>query len=373
MPSRAILPAIIALAAQVAIGCAPASASADGFERGLPCRYTGSGGISPPKVYFTTVPGRAYTPPVGRFTDSEHQPAGNFSATVNWGDGTTSPGAVKVEESCSGVYEASAPSHTYSTPGTYSFSYTIHDASTGLDHSVGVETFYVPTALPTPILGSTLPVVQAKIGTTWSGVVGEFQMNIGNGIPTSAYSASIEWGDGQTSPGVIANAPIFPRFTVSGSHTYARALSAAIKVSVSGVIETGNWATTNVVATPPPPMFVGQPILAAIPSVKKSTEHLIVLRLDRPLPKTKSGRILASLSGFGATGSLASFGLHRSRHCYAAGVTISRGRRSAAHHSYPFTLSIQGPPVATIHAHATQRRYFNYVSMLHDAVKRLAC
>lgn len=262
---------ILALAAQLAIAVVPVSASGDGFGKGAPCRMYAMAALVAPRVDFTTVAGRPYTPPMGEFTDSEEPPAGNFSATANWGDGTTSPGSVKLQEGCNTAYEASAPSHTYSTPGTYSFSYTIHDASTGLDH----------------------------------------------------------------------------------------------------IVDRG---TVNVIASPPPKFkLVGQPILATIPSVKGSTAYELVFRLDRPLPRTKSGRIVASLSGYGVAGSLAGFGPHKRHACYAAEITPPEGRAPKPHRRYPFALDIQAATSAKTSGHAVLHRYFNFVSMLTGATKKLAC
>jgi hypothetical protein len=137
---RLFLLVLLALTAMVPI-YAPSAASADGFGIGNPCHYSLPGAIQAPKAYFTTIPGTPYTPPTDEFTDSENPPIDSFSATANWGDGATSPAAVRTPTGCSG-YEAYAPAHTYLAPGTYSFSYTIHDARTGIDHTVGSETFY---------------------------------------------------------------------------------------------------------------------------------------------------------------------------------------------------------------------------------------
>jgi PKD repeat protein len=276
IPSRTAVIVTLAVAAQVAIDVAPISASADGFGKGLPCRMYASAALVAPTVDFTAVAGRPYTPPMGEFTDGETWPAGNFSATANWGDGATSPGSVRLQEGCKTTYEASAPSHIYSTPGTYSFSYTIHDASTGLDHIVDRGTV-----------------------------------------------------------NVVASPP----------------------------------------QSPPPPKFklVGQPILAAIPSVKRSTAYEIIFRLDQPLPRTKSGRILASLSGYGIAGSLASFGPHKSHSCYAAGITPPKGHTPRPHRRYPFAIGIEAAMSVKVSGHAVLHRYFNFVSMLTSASKKLAC
>jgi hypothetical protein len=263
-PGKVLMTAVLAIFAGT---CGMSiSAWADGFEQGPACKYAGTKGLSPQKVYFTTVPGRSYTPDVHEFTDSEKEPASNFEVTVNWGDGTSSPATVSGE----GCYEVTAPSHTYSAPGTYAFSETVRDAHTGLEHTVGSEPFYVLSVLPAPAFASPVPTLQITAGLPWSGVLGEFKLNLLSQEPLSAYTASIEWGDGESSPGAISS-PSFETLAVSGSHTYMGALSGPIDVKLSGGIETGSWTVADVQVRPKAPpieavtfKLTRQPILAAV-------------------------------------------------------------------------------------------------------------
>jgi hypothetical protein len=65
--------------------------------------------------------------PVATFThEGAPEPASNFSATINWGDGTTSAGTV----SLSGTTYSVAGSHTYLDEGSFSVTVTIIDGST---------------------------------------------------------------------------------------------------------------------------------------------------------------------------------------------------------------------------------------------------
>lgn len=306
------------------------------------------------------------------FTDTEKEPASNFSVTANWGDGTSSPATVSGE----GCYEVSAPSHTYATPATYSFTETVHDAKTGLEHTVGGEEFYVLSALPGHTTPSPLPVIDATVGVPWSGVVGEFGLNFW--VPLSGDAATIDWGDGQSSPGTIT-APVFGAFLVSGGHTYTHAMSSSIKVSVSAEIETGTWTTDELlVKTPPvvkPPLeFVRHPILAAIPSVGKTKVYELVFRVNQPLPAKSPGNIAASLSAFGHTlGSIASFGPHKSHDCYAAGVKPQARKKPRPGRGYPFSLSLSGETGAKASARMLTRDYSDFDSMLAATAKRLGC
>ncbi len=375
---QARVPALITvlLAAQVALACVPATSAADGFEQGVRCgAYIAPGAIKPPNVYPTLVPGTPYNPGTSLFTDSESEPASNFSATANWGDATTSPATVQEVEGCPEEYKVSAPSHTYLATGTYSFSYAVHDAHTGLEHTIGSEPFHVVSALPAPILGASPRVIDATVEVPWSGVVGEFDRAPSLGLVPVMTTWSIEWGDGQVSPGTASELPL-GKLALSGSHTYSWPLSGAIKVSVSGGIEMGTWAIASVIVAEVPSRFhfVGQPILAAIPSVKGASAYQIIFRLNQPLPRTKSGRIRASLNSHGVASSIAAFDSRRTRACYAARSSSLAEHSAQARRRYPFALTIRGLASNTkTDGQAIVRTYPNLGSMRSGAAKQLGC
>lgn len=361
------------VATQLTIACAPATSAADGFEKGARCEGEGPGAILPSKVYPTVVSGTPGKPDAVIFTDSEEEPASDFSATVNWGDGTTSPATVRENERCSDEYEVSAPSHTYMAPGTYSVFYTVRDANTGLEHTFGSEPYFVLSALPAPISGASPLVIHATVGVPWSGAVGEFELPSRQLLPISAHTWSIEWGDGQVSPGTVSE-PTIGKLAVTGSHTYSRPLSGAVKVRVSGGIETGTWTTANVLVPERPFKFVGQPILAVIPSINGGTGYEIVFRLNRPLPQTKSGHIRASLSSHAIASSIVAFDLRKTPVCYAARSDALATRSSQAGRRYPFALTIRGLAGNTkTDGQAIERTYTNLGSMRGGASEQLGC
>jgi hypothetical protein len=370
---------ILMVAGQAAIGSSTDAAAADGF--GGPCASIAPGAMLPPPVYFTTATAAPYVPRGVEFTDTETLPLSNFSATAHWGDETTT--AATVGKKSSGCFEATAPSHTYASPGAYSFSYTVHDAHTGLDHTIGAEQFYV-WSLPQPLNSQSPRAINATVGVPWSGVLGEFSY-LSTPLPTLGYTAEIEWGVGQPwSPGTITMQPN-GTFAVSGSHTYTQPSSDTVSVLVGAGDLMGKWATSSVsmdVATPAPDTspgerpqfkFVGQPIAAAIPSVKGKTSYEIIFRLNRQLPRIKSGRIQAQLIPYGGGNSIASFGPHETHMCYAAGSDGLAKQHPKGGHRYPFTLAIQRPTATEAKGHAILHRYFNFVSMLSGASKRLGC
>jgi hypothetical protein len=366
IPTKTTMLVVAALAAQGTLVYSHATARAEEF--GGPCTFLLPGAILPLPVYFNTTTGSPFTPPKAEFTDPE--PVSDFSATANWGDGTTTPASIS---SGSGLcHEVTAPSHAYAHSGAYPFSYTVHDAHTGLDHTIGAETVYI-WGLPQRVDAPSSRTIKATVGVPWSGVLGEFTEE---SVPFTGaqYYVRIEWeaGDRQWAPGTVT-AGENGRLVVAGSHVYPATFNGTATVIVGITEATSTWPVSVSAEEPVPFAFRGPPILAAIPSVRGSTAYELIFRLDRSLPRAPSGRIEASLSGYGVAGSLAGFGLHKSRACYAAGITIPKRRAPRTHRHYPITLSAQEPGVPKTHGHAMLRRYSNFVGMLTGAAKKLGC
>ena len=129
--------------------------------------------------------------------------AADYSADINWGDGTgTQVGAGTIEATSSttfGVYG----SHDYTTPGAdLSITVTIH-------HLSAAPQAVMSTADVTdPQLDGTGGFAISGTATEDTGtqVVATFT-DPGGALPTTAYAATIAWGDGQSGPGVGVVAP----------------------------------------------------------------------------------------------------------------------------------------------------------------------
>jgi parallel beta-helix repeat protein len=82
--------------------------------------------------------------------------------------------------------------------------------------------------------------VSAMEGRAFTGVVATFtDANPGN--RTADFSASINWGDGNTSPGTISYNASTGTYTVTGSHTYAEEGDYALNVSIT---DPSTWSTS---------------------------------------------------------------------------------------------------------------------------------
>src|SRR5580700_4734601 len=294
-----IVLAIFFLLAESVFAAIPEVSSAEWTEVSWPCNVAMGAKLVSPDPWREV--GQSALAPIGYFTYGESNsggpPANAFTATVDWGDGTTLPATVEAG-SVRNCYLVSAPSHTYAATGTYPFYYVVHELETGVDHKLavaGYPEFHIWSITPQLAAGPSLRAINAIVGVPWSGVVAEFN----DGFPSQYlhYHAQIEWGDGE--PPTIAT--VTPQaselaFTVSGSHTYMQPLNSTVRVLLtyqmvldSNEEPVGEWTTGPVDATSPPTVmaslpplrFRGQPILAVIPRGRGAPLYELVFRVNR--------------------------------------------------------------------------------------------
>jgi hypothetical protein len=149
------------------------------------------------------------------FHDEVTAPAGNYSATVDWGDGASSTGTVVAAPG--GGFEVRG-AHRYRRQGDYAARITI--LGPGGARTAVLVTVAVADA-PLTVAGAT-PVFAVE--NTSTGLVPLGTFSDADAAPVfGPYTVNIRWGDGQTSPGTAEPVPGGPagRFVVRGSHTYA--------------------------------------------------------------------------------------------------------------------------------------------------------
>ena len=163
---------------------------------------------------------------VATFTDANpNGVAGDFTATIDWGDGSTSAGTVSTR--IGGGFQVSG-GHTYADAGTYSVTVTITDTKGGSTATASLSAAIADVPLQLTA-GSSLT---ATAGQPFNGVVATFVDPTGK-EPVAEYTATIDWGDGSQSAGTVIDPP--GSFSISGSHTYASAGSFTVSVSVREV------------------------------------------------------------------------------------------------------------------------------------------
>jgi hypothetical protein len=97
------------------------------------------------------------------------------------------------------------------------------------------------TVADAPLAATALTITSGS-GTTFSGVVATFTDADPNGT-VSDYSATIAWGDGQTSSGTIGTSG--SGFSASGSHTYGALGPYTVQVTIDDVGGSQASATTH--------------------------------------------------------------------------------------------------------------------------------
>jgi hypothetical protein len=165
------------------------------------------------------------------------------SATVNWGDGSSS----------AGQFETGDPphvkgTHTYAEEGTFNGSVDYVTQCTSNGHVTFTAT--VADAALTAAGHNISP----NAGQSFTGIVSHFTDADPAG-QASDYTATIKWGDGTaTSSGTVSAAP-GGGFDVTGTHTYSSTGQSAVNVTVNDNPATAQSSSTATIVPPPPPLY----------------------------------------------------------------------------------------------------------------------
>jgi hypothetical protein len=166
---------------------------------------------------------QSFSGTVATFTTDN--PFDTFSFLIDWGDGTQVSGPATINGD-----NGSVPgTHTYIEDGTYPLKVTITESGGSPDTKSASAS--VTVAESDLILAAVGPMATMSEGTTFAGPVASF-IDSGSLDTASKFSATIDWGDGTTTAGVVTGAG--GNFMVSGSHTYMDELpNGTIKVTLS--------------------------------------------------------------------------------------------------------------------------------------------
>ena len=201
---------------------------------------------------FAATEGSARSGAVGTFADADgNTVATAYTATIQWGDGSSSAGAV----AGSNPFTVSG-FHTYKEEGSYSVSTAVKD-SDGASYSVATTATVADAHLSAT--GST---VQLS-GSSYSGVLASFA-DADPARKARDYAATIDWGDGKVTKGSVASTT-GGAFTVSGSHTYVHNFSYPISV----VVQDAGGSVGGAAATVVGPLTEDQ--LALVPPTTSGT------------------------------------------------------------------------------------------------------
>ncbi|HVC97874.1 MAG TPA: choice-of-anchor Q domain-containing protein, partial [Pirellulales bacterium] len=160
---------------------------------------------------------------VAAFTDADAGgTAGDYTATIAWGDGTTSSGTITT---VAGGGFAVIGAHAFAEEATPSITVTISDAG----GSSGTVTSMANIA-DAPLGGTGLTVAGTE-GVTLGGTLATFT-DADPGGTAGDYTATVAWGDGATTAGTIS-ATAGGGFAVIGAHAFAEEATTSITVTIS--------------------------------------------------------------------------------------------------------------------------------------------
>lgn len=192
-------------------------------------------------VALNTTEGTPFSGTVATFTDTGVSPnpnAGDFTATISWGDGTTSVGTITGSGSSGFTVSGS---HTYTEEGTLGTTVILTDKAPGSASAIATGTVHIAEG----DLSAHAAAISGTEGVAFNGTVGTIT-DTGSGEPAANYTAAIKWGDGSTSVGTVSGSA--GNYTVTGSHTYAEEGSytvtlTASELGVSGTVTSNGTAT----------------------------------------------------------------------------------------------------------------------------------
>lgn len=196
-------------------------------------------------------------------------PGSDFTATIDWGDGTTTPGTVTATGG--GNFNITG-SHVYADEGTHSVTTTFFET---IQPGFSVSAASTGTVTEADVLSSgaiVIPPGSLIEGAAYSGLVATFS---DTGFPTnlaSDFTATIDWGDGTTTAGAIAGGA--GTFTVSGTHTFVEEGTSPITVVVAD--DAPGTATITIAG----PLVIADAPLTASPVAVNGTEGAPLTNVD---------------------------------------------------------------------------------------------
>jgi hypothetical protein len=151
-------------------------------------------------------------------------PLGDFTATIDWGDGTTTAGTIA--KTGAGVFSVSG-SHPYGEEGARTVTVTVKDVGGST-----VTASQAITVADAPLTAGGTVTRRGVQGRPLAGAIGTFRDGFAGATAADYTGVTINWGDRATSPGTISPAP-GGGWQVVGSHIYRQEGSYTITAAVN--------------------------------------------------------------------------------------------------------------------------------------------
>jgi hypothetical protein len=167
-----------------------------------------------------------FTDTVATVNDPDpHSTAAEYSATIDWGDGSTSAGTVSGPTGGPFVVRGT---HKYADEGTYTVKAAVTDTDTPNNNATAISTANVADA---PLTAGASATTGGTEGTVPASV--SFTFHDANSTAAAAdFTATIDWGDGTATVGTVSG-PTLGAFKVTGSHLYAEEGAYPVHVAVT--------------------------------------------------------------------------------------------------------------------------------------------
>jgi hypothetical protein len=197
-------------------------------------------GIFPAASPISAAEGTVVSGTIATFTDpGATDPASNFTASIDWGDGTTTAGIVS-NGSAASAYVVSG-THQYTDELSGLFNVSISEPE-GLGSNGIANTVTISEADALTLTGSSFSV---RAGRPFSRTVATFTDTNPLALP-SDFTTTINWGDGTTTSGTVTGPEGGP-FPLTGSHTYKPA--GTFTVTITAADDPPGTATASATAT----------------------------------------------------------------------------------------------------------------------------
>jgi PKD repeat protein len=312
---------------------------------------TESDSLSGTGVSFAALAGTSFTTAVANFTDTfTGNVPSDFTATIDWGDATTSAGTVT---GGGGAYSVSG-THTYAGSGTFTVTVTLSDDAPGTATAQATSTAHVAGAGV-----NAFPVTFAATeGTSFNGVVATFTDSRAGAVP-SDFTTSINWGDGAMTAGTVtANGGGV--FSVSGMHTYADEGSFSVPVQVTDNVSMLTANTTSTANVAEGDALTGHPVTfaatASIPFTGTVATFTDTFAGNVPADFTATinwgdtAVTLGTVTGGGGTFSVSGTHTYAASGTFTVTVTLTDDAPGTATATATSTANVGAAPIAAVPA-----------------------
>jgi Bacterial Ig-like domain len=211
--------------------------------------------------------GQTFSGQVGTLTDTSFSTnSTNYSVEISWGDGTSSTGSATFSgTSAGGSQFAINGTHVYADEGTENASILVTDNATSPPETASGPFTATVNDADTTLTGRTGSSFGRLEGQPLfngvDGVVASFD-NPNSGTPATDFIATIDWGDGTTTPGTVVPRPastitgLPAGFDVRGQHIYTEESNPNIGFAM--VVRLSDDPPSTATATVTNSVFVGE-------------------------------------------------------------------------------------------------------------------